>query len=67
MSEDECKTACNELGIVLEKLKDNRLCYLAGNNKCRQTGKPGSKSSRVCKKIGRLLSDMIAYWNIRIM
>ena len=54
MNDDKCKTACEELGIVIEKLKNNRLCYVAGNNKCRQTGKPGAKVSRICQKKGIL-------------
>ena len=52
MSMDECKTACNELGINIGTLKNNKVCYVAGNNKCRQTGRPNAKASMICKKTG---------------
>ena len=52
IKEDECKVACNELEIGIDKLKNNAVCYVAGNNKCRQTGRAGSKASMICKKTG---------------
>ena len=50
----ECKTVCEELGIKIEKLKDNRPCFIAGNNKCRQGTRAGSKASMICRKKGRI-------------
>ena len=52
MNMDECKTACDELGIRIGSLKNNKACYVANNNKCRQTGRPGAKTSMICKKTG---------------
>ena len=49
MNMDECKTACDELGIGIGRLKNNKACYVAGNNKCTQTGRPGAKASMICK------------------
>ena len=55
MNEDECKDACEELKIPLGRLKDNAICFKAGNKKCRQQGaKGGAKTSRICKKEGIL-------------
>ena len=51
---DECKTACDELGIPVDKLVDGRICFVAGNNKCRQQNAAGAKTSRVCKVKGIL-------------
>ena len=51
-NKEECKTACDKLNITIEKLKDGGLCYVAGNGKCKQTGKAGFKASRICKKKG---------------
>merc|ERR1712241_817892 len=44
-----CQAACTMLGIRVGKLKDNKLCYVGGDNKCRQTGTPGTGASLVCK------------------
>ena len=51
---DECKTACAELGIPVDKLRDGRICLMAGNNKCRQQNAAGAKTSRICKVEGIL-------------
>ena len=51
-NKEECKTACDKLGIPIEKLKDGRLCYVAGNGQCKQTGMAGIKASRICKTKG---------------
>ena len=50
LDESECKTACEQLEIKIEKLKNNKVCYVAGNDKCRQTGRAGSRASMVCKR-----------------
>ena len=55
MSKDECKDACEELKISLGKLRNNAICFKAGNGKCRQHGASGgAKTSRICKKEGIL-------------
>ena len=59
MNMDECKTACDELGIRIGSLKNNKACYVANNNKCRQTGRPGAKTSMICKKTGRMVYEQI--------
>ena len=51
---DECKTACDELGIPVDKLVDGRICFMAGNRKCRQQNVAGAKTSRICKVKGIL-------------
>ena len=50
---DECRSACNMLDKTIEKLKDNKRCYIAGNGKCRQTGLPGRTAFMVCSKTGK--------------
>ena len=55
MSKDECKDACEELKISLGQLRNNAICFKAGNGKCRQHGASGgAKNSRICKKEGIL-------------
>ena len=55
MNEDECKDACEELNIPVDRLKNNAICFKAGNKKCRQQdAKGGAKTSRICKKEGIL-------------
>ena len=54
MIRDECKSACEDLGVKIEKLKDNTPCFIAGNNKCRQGTRAGSKASMICRKKGRI-------------
>ena len=55
MNEDECKDACEELKIQVDRLKNNAICFKAGNKKCRQQdAKGGAKTSRICKKEGIL-------------
>ena len=55
MNADECKEACEELKIPRGRLKDNAICFKAGNQKCRQQdAKGGAKTSRICKKEGIL-------------
>ena len=53
-TQDECEAACNQLGIPIDKLKNNKICFKAGNNMCRQQNSAGAKTSRVCKKEGSL-------------
>ena len=53
-TKEECSTACLQLQIDIEKLKENKPCYLAGNGKCRQTGRFGSKAYMICGKEGNL-------------
>ena len=33
-NKEECKAACDELGIPIDNLRDNRICIRAGNQKC---------------------------------
>ena len=54
IDEDECKAACEELEIPIKTLKDGRICYRAGNGKCRQQNSSGAKWRRICKKEGNL-------------
>ena len=49
---DDCRSACNMLGKTIEKLKNNKRCYIAGNGKCRQSGIPGRTAFMVCSKTG---------------
>ena len=53
-NKEECKAACDELGIPIDKLRDNRICIRAGNQKCRQQNTAGAKTSRICKQEGSL-------------
>ena len=60
-SMEECRTACDKLAIEIEKdskqrerLRDNWLCYIAGNKKCRQTKNVGNSASRICRKNGNI-------------
>ena len=66
MNEDECKDACEELKIPLGRLRNNAICFKAGNGKCRQqNAKGGDKTSRICKKEG-ILRICTYYINLRI-
>ena len=51
---DECKAACDALGIPIDKLVNGRICFKAGNGKCRQQNTAGAKTSRICKNEGKL-------------
>ena len=53
-NKEECKAACDELGIQIDNLRDNRICIRAGNQKCRQQNTAGAKTSRICKQEGSL-------------
>ena len=53
-NKEECKAACDELGIPIDNLRDNRICIRAGNQKCRQQNTAGAKTSRICKQEGSL-------------
>ena len=53
-NKEECKAACDELGIPIDNLRDNRICIRAGNQKCRQQNTAGAKTSRICKLEGSL-------------
>merc|ERR1712110_1402988 len=50
LNKAKCQVACNALGIPIGKLKDEKLCYVGGDGKCRQTGTPGSGATLVCHK-----------------
>ena len=52
LNKAKCQVACNALGIPIGKLKDEKLCYVGGDGKCRQTGTPGSGATLVCHKNG---------------
>ena len=53
MRKQECKNVCTMLDIPTGTLKNNHVCYLAGNGKCRQDGRykvgPNTKTSPICK------------------
>merc|ERR1711936_627407 len=54
LNKDVCKAACTALGIDIDigRLKDDMVCYVGGNKKCRQTGTPGTGATLVCNKNG---------------
>ena len=52
---EECKAACEALKIPIDKLVNGRICFRAGNKKCRQQNTAGAQTSRICKKAGKLL------------
>ena len=54
LNKDVCKAACTALGIDIDigRLKDDKVCYVGGNKKCRQTGTPGTGATLVCNKNG---------------
>ena len=45
----ECRNACNALNKGFGYLKHRRLCYVAGNGRCKQDGRHGSKASLICQ------------------
>ena len=50
MTTQECQIACQTLNNeVGNDLRNGKACYVAGNQKCRQDGRFGSKASLVCK------------------
>ena len=50
MTTQECRMACQTLNKeVGNDLRDGKPCYVAGNQKCRQDARFGSKASMVCK------------------
>ena len=51
---DECKAACDALGIPIGKLVNGRICFKAGKGKCTQENTAGAKTSRICKNEGRI-------------
>lgn len=55
---EECKAACEALKIPIDKLVNGRICFRAGNKKCRQQNTAGAQTSRICKKAGKLLSKI---------
>ena len=55
MDRNECKNACDMLEMITGTLKNNKVCYRAGNGKCRQDGRfngPNTKISLICKSNG---------------
>ena len=54
INKEECEAACDALGIPIDKLKENRICFKAGNGKCRQQNQGSATTSRICKKEGTL-------------
>ena len=50
---DECKTACEALKIPIDKLVNGKICFRAGNSKCRQQNTGGAQTSRICKIEGK--------------
>ena len=63
MTKQECKDACDKLSILAGAMRNSKVCYLAGNNKCRQDGKykPGqsTKTSPICKNNGNTAYHII--------
>ena len=57
-TKEECQTACEKLGRNYNPadLRNRKACYIGANNWCRQTGKPGPKSSLVCKRKGNFVN-----------
>ena len=54
MTTGECETACKWLKKDVGRLIDGKACYIAGNGKCRQDGRPGRKTSLVCSRGGNV-------------
>ena len=54
MTASQCKTACNQLEKEVGLLRTGKVCYIAGNGKCRQDGRKGSKTSLVCYTGGKM-------------
>ena len=55
LTKQDCKHACDMLGIAtgaMRNMRDNKICYLAGNGKCRQDGRQRTKTSPICRKNG---------------
>ena len=66
MTADECKAACEYIGITkLGRRKNGKECYIAGNGKCRQEPRRGSKTLLVCKR-GNIASLWIIISAIKI-
>ena len=62
IKEEECRAACDALGIPIQRLKDNTICFKAGNGKCRQQNQGAATTSRICKTKGNLqIYTMYAY------
>ena len=61
MTKAECEVACGDLGRDFNpaQLRNNKICYMSMNKKCRQTGKPGSKSSLICRREGNYIIYII--------
>jgi len=53
MTKAECEVACGDLGRDFNPahMRNNKICYMSMRKKCRQTGKPGSKSSLICRRL----------------
>ena len=52
----ECKEACTGLGIRLSNnFKNGKPCFKAGNGFCKQGGSFGSKTSLICKQLGKVI------------
>ena len=69
MDRNECKNACNMLQMITGTLKNNKVCYRAGNGKCRQDGRfngQNTKISLICKSNGNgnyLFQKAIPHFN----
>ena len=51
----ECKEACGQLNMKSGMMRNNMVCYMANNGKCRQDGRfgKGTKTSPICKRKGK--------------
>ena len=58
MDRNECIAACSHLTLNAGNLRNQKMCYLAGNGKCRADGRykigQGTKTSPICKRNGNI-------------
>ena len=55
LDKETCRTACDAFEMDTGTLKDNEICYRAGNGKCRQDGRfkgQNKKISPICYNEG---------------
>ena len=48
MTAQECRVACEMLKKKVGIVKNGRVCYVAGNGRCRQDGRKGKNTLLVC-------------------
>ena len=69
MTKAECEVACGDLGRDFNPahMRNNKICYMSMKKKCRQTGKPGSKSSLICRREGNHIIYIIGLTNLQLV